>query len=160
MSEPHDREPPFHALIGARCTLRDNGRARYELTVGPQHLNRRGVAHGGVVGALLDTALGTAVVAAIAPEEWCGTMQLSIQFREPVFPGTITAEGRMARRGRTAAFAEGEVRDARGHLLATAEGVWTIWPQRPPGPGPVAPGRGGDGAAGRPGDRGPQPSGQ
>jgi len=131
MSQPHDEEPPFHGLIGARCTLRENGRAVYELTVGSQHLNRRGVAHGGVVGALLDSALGTAVVAAITREEWCGTMQLSIQFREPVFPGTITAEGRMARRGRTAAFAEGEIRDARGKVLATAEGVWTIWPTRP-----------------------------
>jgi uncharacterized protein (TIGR00369 family) len=131
MSQPHDEEPPFHELIGARCTLREEGRARYELTVGPQHLNRRGVAHGGVVSALLDTALGTAVVAAIAREEWCGTMQLSIQFREPVFPGMVTAEGRMARRGRTAAFAEGEIRDARGRVLATAEGVWTIWPTRP-----------------------------
>jgi len=131
MSQPHDEEPPFHELIGARCTLRESGRAQYELTVGPQHLNRRGVAHGGVVSALLDTALGTAVVAAITREEWCGTMQLSIQFREPVFPGMVTAEGRMARRGRTAAFAEGEIRDARGRVLATAEGVWTIWPTRP-----------------------------
>jgi hypothetical protein len=66
----------------------------------------------------------------------------------------------MARRGRTAAFAEGEVRDARGHVLATAEGVWTIWLQRPSGPGPAGRGTadgatggpGDDGAAGRPGD--------
>jgi uncharacterized protein (TIGR00369 family) len=135
MSEPRDHEPPFHALIGARGVERGEGRARYVLDVGAQHLNRRGVAHGGVVGSLLDMALGTAVVASIAPEEWCGTMQLSIQFREPVFPGTITAEGRMVRRGRTAAFAEGEVRDTSGRILATAQGVWTIWPQRPRRPG-------------------------
>ena len=105
--------------------------ARYELIVGPDHLNRRGVAHGGVVTGLLDSALGTAVVSAITAEEWCGTLELSIQFREPIFPGTITAEGRMVRRGRTAAFAEGEVRDAHGKILATAHGVWTIWPTRP-----------------------------
>jgi acyl-coenzyme A thioesterase 13 len=135
MDDPHDQEPPFHKLIGARCIERGGGRARYALDLGPDHLNRRGVAHGGVVGALLDMALGTAVVAAIEPQEWCGTMMLTIQFREPVFPGAITVEGRMARRGRTAAFAEGEIRDAQGRLLATAEGVWTIWPQRPPGPG-------------------------
>jgi uncharacterized protein (TIGR00369 family) len=137
MTEPHGQEPPFHSLIGARCVERGEGHARYSLDIGPDHLNRRGVAHGGVVSALLDMALGTAVVAAIAPEEWCGTLMLTVQFREPVFPGAVTAEGRMARRGRTAAFAEGEVRDARGRLLATAEGVWTIWPQRPPGPGPA-----------------------
>ena len=134
MGDPHDREPGFHALIGMRCLERAAGRAKYELALGPQHLNRRGVAHGGVVSALLDSALGTAVVSAIDREEWCGTMQLSIQFREPVFPGTITAEGRMMRRGRTAAFAEGEIRGPDGKILATASGVWTIWPSRPPGP--------------------------
>lgn len=127
-------EPPFHTLIGARRRESAGGRAIYDLVVGPQHLNRRGVAHGGVVSALLDMALGTAVVSSILPEEWCGTMQLSVQFREPVLPGAIVAEGRMARRGRTAAYAEGEVRDARGAILATAHGTWTIWPSRPPNP--------------------------
>ena len=131
MSEFHRIEPAFHALLGARLLDKGNGKARYELTVGPDHLNRRGVAHGGVAASLLDSALGTAVVAAIAPEEWCGTMELSIQFREPIFPGTITAKGRMARRGRTAAFAEGEIRNAAGKILATAHGVWTIWPSKP-----------------------------
>lgn len=105
--------------------------ARYALTIGPDHLNRRGVAHGGVVAALLDSALGTAVVSAITPEEWCSTMELSIQFREPVLPGPITAEGRLARRGKSAAFAEGEARDATGTVVATAHGVWVIWPTRP-----------------------------
>jgi len=118
MSEKHRAEPPFHELLGARCLTRGGGKARYELTVGPGHLNRRGVAHGGVVAGLLDTALGTAVVSAIAKEEWCGTMELSVQFREPVLPGPIIAEG--------------EVRDPAGRVLATAHGVWTIWPVRPP----------------------------
>ena len=137
-SGEHRDEPPFHALIGARRRESAGGRAIYDLVVGPHHLNRRGVAHGGVVSALLDMALGTAVVSSILPEEWCGTMQLSVQFREPVLPGAIVAEGRMARRGRTAAYAEGEVRDARGTILATAHGTWTIWPSRPPAPRPRA----------------------
>src|SRR5262245_6405635 len=131
MSESERTEPAFHRLLGLRCLVRGEGKARYEMTVGEGHLNRRGVAHGGVVSGLLDSALGTAVVSGLTPEEWCGTMELSIQFREPIFPGVISAEGRMARRGRTAAFAEGEVRDAHGRILATAHGVWTIWPTRP-----------------------------
>jgi acyl-coenzyme A thioesterase PaaI-like protein len=51
--------------------------------------------------------------------------------REPVLPGVVTAEGRVARRSRTIAFAEGEIRDPSGRILATAHGVWTIWPGRP-----------------------------
>lgn len=122
---------PFNRLLGTRCVFREEGQCRYEVTLGPDHLNQRGVAHGGVVASLLDTALGAAVVSSIKKEEWCGTLQLSVQFREPARPGVITAEGRMSRRGKTAAFAEGEVRDAKGRVLATAHGVWTIWPRKP-----------------------------
>ena len=131
MKKPEEATTPFNELLGTRCLLREKGLARYELGVDSVHLNRRGVAHGGVVASLLDTALGAAVVSSIAKEEWCGTLELSIQFREPVRPGVVMAEGRVARRGRTAAFAEGELRDASGKILATAHGVWTIWPNRP-----------------------------
>jgi uncharacterized protein (TIGR00369 family) len=131
MTDLHSATTPFNELLGTRCVLKEPGRTRYELTVGPQHLNKRGVAHGGVVTSLLDTALGASVVASIRIEEWTGTLELSVQFREPVLPGVITAEGRVARRGRTVAFAEGEIRDSTGRILATAHGVWTIWPAKP-----------------------------
>ena len=131
MKTPQEGSTPFNDLLGSRMVLRETGRMRYELTVGPDHLNRRGVAHGGVVASLLDTALGAAVVSSITKEEWTGTLELSVQFREPVRPGVVTAEGRMVRRGKTAAFAEGEIRDAAGKILAVAHGVWTIWPRKP-----------------------------
>ena len=131
MEKHPDSTTPFNQLLGTRCVLREAGRTRYEMTVGPDHLNKRGVAHGGVAASLLDTALGAAVITVMAPEEWTGTLELSIQYREPLWPGTVVAEGRVARRGRTAAFAEGEIRDAGGRILAVAHGVWTIWPSRP-----------------------------
>ena len=131
MSDLHSATTPFNDLLGTRCVLKEAGRTRYELAVGPQHLNKRGVAHGGVVTSLLDTALGAAVVSSIQPEEWTGTLELSVQFREPVIPGVIIAEGRVARRGKAVAFAEGEIRDSAGRILATAHGVWTIWARKP-----------------------------
>jgi uncharacterized protein (TIGR00369 family) len=131
MKAGDENTTPFNRLLGTRCLFRKEGKSRYELNVGPDHLNRRGVAHGGVVASLLDTALGAAVISSIAPEEWCGTLELSIQFREPVLPGTIAADGRMVRRGRTVAFAEGEIRDEAERVLATAHGVWTIWSRKP-----------------------------
>jgi uncharacterized protein (TIGR00369 family) len=126
MSDLTAATTPFNELLGTRCVLREPGRTRYELNVGPNHLNRMGVAHGGVAASLLDTALGAAVVTTLAPEEKTGTLQLSVQFREPLLPGPVSAEGRVARRGRALAFAEGEVRDPSGRILATAHGVWTI----------------------------------
>ena len=131
MTEAQPGSTPFSKLLGMRCVHRESGQARYELEVSADHLNRRGVAHGGLVASLLDTALGASVVSSLTPEEWTGTLELSIQFREPVRPGRVVAEGRLARRGRRVAFAEGEVRDASGRVLASAHGVWTIWPKKP-----------------------------
>jgi len=131
MTKPPAGSTPFSQLLGMRCVQREKGVARYELEVAADHLNRRGVAHGGVVASLLDTALGASVVSSLAPEEWTGTLELSVQFREAVRPGLVTAEGRLARRGKRIAFAEGEIRDASGRTLASAHGVWTIWPKKP-----------------------------
>src|SRR6058998_3420039 len=71
---------PFSQLLGMRCISREKGLAHYEMEVGTDHLNRRGVAHGGVVASLLDTALGASVVSTLTPEEWTGTLELSVQF--------------------------------------------------------------------------------
>jgi uncharacterized protein (TIGR00369 family) len=121
----------FNRWFGIRCVTRDAGRAEYEMQVTPGMLNRRGVAHGGAVCSLLDTALGAAVVSGIDPEEWCATLELSIQFRDPMRSGRVVGRGRMVKRGRRAAFAEGEIVDGSGKVLAVAHGTWYIWPAQP-----------------------------
>ncbi|HKY33960.1 MAG TPA: DsbA family protein [Candidatus Polarisedimenticolia bacterium] len=123
---------PYNRWFGIRCLEREQGRAAYELLVTSRMLNQRGVAHGGAAMSLLDTALGGAVVSGIAPQEWCATLELSVQFREPLRRGAAVARGRLVKRGRSAAFAEGEIVDAGGKVLASAHGTWYIWPSRPP----------------------------
>jgi uncharacterized protein (TIGR00369 family) len=113
-----------------------SGRAEISLEVRDEHTNRRGVAHGGLVAALLDAVLGAAVVSALRREEWCGTVQLNVQYLEPARGPRLTGRGRMLRRGRRVAFAEGEVADARGRTVATAAGTWHVWPSHPDGGGP------------------------
>ena len=76
-------------------------------------------------------ALGGAVVSGITPEEWCATVQLSIQFLEGARRGPLTAEGVLVRRGQRVAFASGEARDSEGLVVARAQGTWHIWPHRP-----------------------------
>ena len=110
-----------------------DGKSEVELELVPAHCNRRGVAHGGVVCGLLDTALGAAVVSSLGESEWCGTLELSVQFRDPARHSPLRARGRLARRGRRVALAEGEVIDARDRVIAVAHGVWTIWPSHPDG---------------------------
>jgi uncharacterized protein (TIGR00369 family) len=134
-SIPAGRIPPFNHLIGLRRIRAGAGRAEIRLALKDEHRNRRGVAHGGLLSAMLDAVLGNAVVSAIGADEWCGTAQLSIQFRRPGTGPVLIGRGRLARRGERLAYAEGEVVDAAGEIVAAAHGAWYIWPWRPAVPG-------------------------
>ena len=123
--------PPFNQYLGVHVVKMENGAAEAVLDLGPHHLNGRGVAHGGVISALLDTVMGAAVIAAIPKEWWCATTSLSVQFLEGAREGHIRATAEVVRRGKRVAFAHGEARDAEGRLLATAAGSWHLWPHRP-----------------------------
>ena len=70
----------YMAELGVERTLWAPGASRLELTLTEDHLNKGGVAHGGIHMMLLDSALGSALVASLKVEEWCATAQLSTIF--------------------------------------------------------------------------------
>ncbi len=123
--------PPFNSYLGIRVERKASGRATAVLNLEPHHLNRRGVAHGGVITALLDSALGGAVISSMPEEWWCATTSLTCQFVGGVGQGQLTATGETVRRGRKIAFATGEVRDESDRTIATAQGTWHLWSRRP-----------------------------
>ena len=123
-------KPRFDDHLGARVEATGDG-ADASLTIAPHHLNGRGVVHGGVYSSLLDTVMGSAVVAAIPREWWCATTSLSIQFLGGATEGDLRATGRVVRRSRSIAFVSGEVEDASGRVVAVAHGTWHLWPYRP-----------------------------
>lgn len=125
---------PYGLHLGIEILEVGGGTASLRLELTEHLCNRRGVAHGGALASLLDSALGAAVISSMEPQEWCGTLQISIQYNEPARHGPLTAAGRLVRRGRRVAFAEGEVTDARGSVVARAHGTWTIWPTHPDAP--------------------------
>src|SRR5258706_10108266 len=109
--------PPFNQYLGIRVVRMEEGAAEAAIDLAPHHTNSRGVAHGGVVSSLLDSAMGAAVISAIPKEWWCATTGLSIQFIAGARAGTLTATGTVTRRGRSIAFVQGEAHDATGRLL-------------------------------------------
>lgn len=125
------RLPPFNQWLGVHVDRMEGGAADARIELGPHHTNNRGVAHGGVVCSLLDSAMGAAVISAIPKEWWCATTSLNIQFLSGPRSGLLTASGVVLRKGRSTAFARGEARTAEGVLVATAEGTWHLWPSKP-----------------------------
>ncbi len=100
-----------------------DGRAIARLEVADQHLNRRGMVHGGVIATLVDTAIGRAIASVVGPDASIVTANLSIAFLAPCREEPIEATGRAVCRGRRLLYGEAEVL-AGGRLVARAHGTW------------------------------------
>lgn len=123
--------PPFDDFLGLRIESMSDGEATCSLELREHHRNKRGVTHGGVVSAMLDSALGAAVISSIPREWWCATVSLTVEFVSGGRGERLVARGEVMQRGTQVAFARGEVRDDRDRLVATAQGAWHLWPHRP-----------------------------
>lgn len=106
--------------------------ARCHLTLSDVHMNRHGAMHGGIATAVLDNALGATASLTVDPSGRAPflTVSMTTQFLAPAAAGTeITAIGRITGGGRSLVFAEAELTDAAGVLIATATGVFKRVPQ-------------------------------
>ena len=97
-----------------------------DLELEPRHLSRAERAHGGVLFALLDTALGRALLDVLPEGRGCATVELKINYFRPVQSGLIRARGRLVNLTRSIGYSEGEVRDGGGRLLARATGTFFL----------------------------------
>jgi uncharacterized protein (TIGR00369 family) len=115
------------ALLGAefRVTMLGEGQASLTFPMSRQISRFGGVVHGGVVLYCLDSVMGLAVMS-----ENTGinqyTLELKVNFLEPLADGPFTASGKLVRMGRVTAVAQGEVRDVKGKLCAAALGTWYL----------------------------------
>tara|TARA_B100000945_G_scaffold313865_1_gene310589 strand:+ start:1342 stop:1761 length:420 start_codon:yes stop_codon:yes gene_type:complete len=118
--------------LGIELISFGGGKASFKVVVGETHLNKGGVAFGGLHASLLDSAMGAALVSTLKISEWCATANLTINYLEASFPGAeLVASGRIVRRGKNVAHLFGEIIDGNGVVHANATGVWTIWNNKP-----------------------------
>ena len=117
----------FAKLLGVTIEREpEEGGLVVAMTVDERHENFHGVTHGGVAMTLLDMAMGGAVRRTLANNETCASININTDFLRPAPRGRLVARGRVDKRGRTAAFASGELHDAEGKLVARATGVWVV----------------------------------
>jgi uncharacterized protein (TIGR00369 family) len=88
------------------------------LRVAERHKQIHGVVHGGILASLADTAGAMAAYPLLPRGTRLATVEMTINYLEPVDRGPIVAEARVLRLGRTLAVAECEIKDADGHLAA------------------------------------------
>ncbi|QIA27348.1 PaaI family thioesterase [Thermaerobacter sp. PB12/4term] len=132
---------PFRRHLGIQVVQAAAGRALLRLPARPEIGNRFGNVHGGALATLVDGAMSNAILSLLpAGDRIGGTIELSIRFLEPA-RGTVMAEGRVLRLGGRIAFAQADVRDGAGRLVATAQGSYALHRHRAPERSGPAPGR-------------------
>jgi len=122
-------QPPIARLFGFTITKVEPGLVEMHLPIGEHLYNPNGSVHGGTAATLLDSAMGCAVHSTLAHGQAYATLELKINYLKPITlaTGAITATGRVVSAGRRAAFADGEIRDATGRLLATGTTTCAVW---------------------------------
>lgn len=112
--------PPAAGLLGWRFLAWDDAAAT--LTVGfdgsGDFTNPAGNIQGGLLAAMLDDAMGPAILAASGGKRYGHTIDLQMQFLRPVPPGPLRATGRVVRMGRSVAYLEGALYRSDGALAA------------------------------------------
>ena len=122
----------LYRVVGYKVVRVGNGRAALTFPYSKAITRRGGIVHGGIVMYTLDNVCGIAVMT-VNPGVDQLTMELKVNFLEPLRKGPFKAVGKVVRAGGAVAVAEGEIRDAEGRICAKAVGTWFMLKRRAQG---------------------------
>ena len=106
-----------------------DGSVIWEYTVSAEHYNPYAVLHGGVVMALMDSAMGHAVASKVHGDRRINAAaQMNVNFLAPVRDGLLRARARVVKIGRRLAVVEAWAEAADGTMVATATATHSLLP--------------------------------
>lgn len=111
---------PAARAMGMRVKAASRGRSKVEVTLGSEHLNAMGTAHGGVLTTLADLAMGVATMTTLSSGESFATVEIKVSFLRSVASGKVTGEGVVVQRGQRLVFAQATLRDQKNRKVAMA----------------------------------------
>jgi uncharacterized protein (TIGR00369 family) len=117
---------PYYQLLQIRIEEIDSGFARFRMPFRRELTQAYGVAHGGAVASLADTAVAFALMTLIQPGERVTTVEMKINFLASVSGGEMIGEARIHHKGKTLAIADMEVKDENGKWIAKGMATYMI----------------------------------
>lgn len=120
--------PPISNHVGLEIISVADGDVVMTAQPDESHYNPIGSVHGGFFATVLDSACGCAVHSTLPAGVGYTSLEIKVSFLRAITAetGTVTAHGWVTRRGKSAAFAEADIRDSDGHVLATASSTCLI----------------------------------
>lgn len=119
--------PLFGGHLGYRAVDLRRGWARLEVESRPALANPSGVMHGGASFGLADSAVAAALLTIYGPGNALLTIEMKINYLEPITTGVVAAEAFVLRASKRSAYAEVDVW-AGGKLAARATTTYMIRP--------------------------------
>jgi uncharacterized protein (TIGR00369 family) len=130
---------PFIRLMGMRLLSAQDGKSVMECRIRPAVRNTSGTLHGGVMGALVDMSVATALRSVMPLSAKMTTVEYKVNFLKPVAEGKVTAYGAILRLGRTIAVGATEIKNDGGEAVAFGSATFYIISGDAPGSGGSAP---------------------
>lgn len=124
--------PPISRLFQMGIVEAQDGRVTFTCTPDASMYNPLGIVHGGAVCTLLDTATGCALHTTLPAGVTYTSVEIKVNYLKAVTvdSGTLTAVGTVVKAGSRIGFAEANVTDAAGKLVATATSTLLIFDAR------------------------------
>jgi uncharacterized protein (TIGR00369 family) len=107
-------------FLGFALESIDKGYAALRLNAGARHKQIHGVVHGGILAALADTAGAMAAYTMVPKSTAIATIEMKINYLEPVPAGRVRAESKVLRAGRNFVVCECEIFSPAQKLAAKA----------------------------------------
>lgn len=120
--------PPFSRVVGFGISAAEEGEVTFTCEPTTMHYNPMGSAHGGLAFSLIDSATGVAVASTLPPVHMFTTINTTVEFYRPVTveTGEVSCTGKVVRRGRRIAIADGLLTDGEGREIARGQSTCMI----------------------------------
>ncbi|MGD9080804.1 MAG: PaaI family thioesterase [Desulfobacterales bacterium] len=120
---------PYFELLSMELVDVGIGYSSLEIDLTRKHLQPFGMVHGGVFSSIVDAATFWAVYCGVEDQEaGMTTVDLKLNYLAPAASGKLIASGRQIKLGRTLGYAEAEVLDENGKILAHGTSTVIIMP--------------------------------
>lgn len=119
---------PYFSLLSMEVRDLQWGASLIEVALEEKHLQPFGYVHGGAIASVVDAAAFWAVFPQVEKGAGLTTVEMKLNYLAPAQRGTLVAQGRCIKLGRTLALSEAYVRNEEGSLIAHGTATMMVVP--------------------------------
>ncbi len=117
---------PYYRLLGMEVKEIREGESRIEMFFKQDLTHPYGIAHGGAIASLADSAVAMALIDLVDPRDRIATIEFKINFFASVDKGKLEAHAKIIHKGSKTAVGDVEVVDEKGKLVAKLLATYSI----------------------------------